>query len=71
VLTPRTATTCTDPGERWFAGDHVEVWFEAAGRRSASLTFTAQQTRPGDVLVLAAEDYSGTHPGPPTPDPTT
>jgi hypothetical protein len=47
------------------AGDSVEVWFEGGGQRSASFTFTAAQTRAGDVLVLAAEDYSGTHPGPP------
>jgi Zinc carboxypeptidase len=47
------------------AGDTVEVWFEGGGQRSASFTFTAAQTHAGDVLVLAAEDYSGSHPGPP------
>jgi hypothetical protein len=41
------------------------VWFEGGGQRSASFTFTAAQTHAGDVLVLAAEDYSGSHPGPP------
>jgi hypothetical protein len=44
------------------AGDHVEVWFEAGGAESAHFTFTAAQAHAGDVLVLAAEDYSGIHP---------
>jgi hypothetical protein len=48
---------------RGFApGDRVEVWFEGGRRRSASFDFTAVATRSSDVLVLAAEDYSGTHP---------
>jgi hypothetical protein len=51
------------------AGDTVQVWFEGGGERSATFTFTAALTGPGDVLVLAAEDYSGTHPGPAHPGP--
>ena len=47
----------------------MEVWFEAGGQRSASFTLTAAQKRAGDVLVLAAEDYTGTHPGAPHPGP--
>ena len=51
------------------AGDDVQVWFEGGGERSDSFTFTAVVDTPGDVLVLAAEDYSGTHPGPVHPGP--
>jgi hypothetical protein len=46
------------------AGDSVQVWFEGGGRRSDAFTFTAVGAEPGRVLVLAAEDYSGTHPRP-------
>ena len=51
------------------AGDSVEVWFEGGGETSDDFTFTAAATAPKDVLVLAAEDYSGTHPGPVHPGP--
>ena len=51
------------------AGDSVQVWFEGGGESSAPFTFTAAVSAPKDVLVLAAEDYSGTHPGPVHPGP--
>jgi hypothetical protein len=53
-------------------GDSVEVWFTAGAKQSASFTFTSEVAQSGDVLVLAAEDYTGNtdllgrppHPGP-------
>ncbi len=41
------------------AGDQVEVWFAAGSHVSSSFTFKAEKSRSGDVLVMAAEDYSG------------
>jgi hypothetical protein len=40
-------------------GDQVEVWFAAGSHVSSSFTFTAEKSHAGDVLVMAAEDYSG------------
>jgi hypothetical protein len=58
------------PGDRYYhivrstvtgatAGDTVEVWFTGAGATSDSFTFEVVATAPKDVLVVAAEDYSG------------
>jgi hypothetical protein len=45
------------------AGDSVKVWFEAGGKSSEPFTFTASALgRGSQVLVLSAEDYSGTSP---------
>jgi hypothetical protein len=44
------------------AGDQVEVWFASGGHRSESFTYTAQRDSSADVLVLAAEDYTGPTP---------
>ena len=41
------------------AGDQVEVWFAAGSHTSTPFTFTAEKSKSGDVLVMAAEDYSG------------
>lgn len=41
------------------AGDSVKVWFTGAGATSESFTYTVVATAPKDVLVVAAEDYSG------------
>jgi hypothetical protein len=54
------------------SGDKVEVWFSAGAKSSSSFTFNAEKSKSGDVLVMAAEDYSGNtnllgqgpHPGP-------
>ncbi|HET7530570.1 MAG TPA: M14 family zinc carboxypeptidase, partial [Mycobacteriales bacterium] len=44
-------------------GDRVKVWFTAGGKSSEPFTFTASpQGRGNQVLVLAAEDYSGMSP---------
>jgi hypothetical protein len=40
-------------------GEPVEVWFEGGGHTSESFTFEAVTTIPNEVLILAAEDYSG------------
>ncbi|WP_026876605.1 M14 family metallopeptidase [Jiangella gansuensis] len=48
--------TGTDPG------DKVEVWFEGGGATSESFTYTAVEESGDDVLVLAAEDYTGASP---------
>ena len=40
-------------------GDHVEVWFTAGRASSSSFTFSPVVTNAKDVLVMAAEDYSG------------
>ncbi|WP_400999325.1 M14 family zinc carboxypeptidase [Agromyces sp. GXQ0307] len=49
--------TGTDPG------DSVEVWFEGGGEVSDSFTYEAVSESDADVLVLAAEDYTGASPG--------
>ena len=46
----------TDPG------DSVEVWFTAKGRSSDSFTYQAVSDSNNDVLVVAAEDYTGASP---------
>ena len=48
-------------------GDSVRVWFSGAGQTSEAFTFTVeeQQENPADVLILAAEDYSGAANDPP------
>lgn len=46
----------TDPG------DSVEVWFEARGKRSDSFTYDVVSDSGNDVLVVAAEDYTGASP---------
>ncbi|SDU60043.1 M14 family metallopeptidase [Jiangella alkaliphila] len=48
--------TGTDPG------DSVEVWFEGGGETSDSFTYAAVEESANDVLVLAAEDYTGASP---------
>ena len=50
-------------------GDSVEVWFEAESARSDSFTYEAQKESGRRVLVMAAEDYTGTSPGGPRPGP--
>jgi murein tripeptide amidase MpaA len=54
----RGEVTGTDPG------DSVEVWFEGGGERSDSFTYEAVSETGNDVLVVAAEDYTGASPGP-------
>ena len=45
------------------AGQKVDVWFEAGGKRSEKFTFTASALGRGhQVLILSAEDYSGMSP---------
>ena len=44
------------------AGDSVEVWFSAGGRRSASFTYAQKSNTGNPVLVLSAEDYAGPSP---------
>jgi hypothetical protein len=41
------------------AGDSVRVWFTGGGATSDSFTFDVVGSAPKDVLVVAAEDYSG------------
>ena len=53
----------TDPG------DKVKVWFEARGKRSESFTYDAVSESRNDVLVVAAEDYTGASPVQPTDGP--
>ncbi|MBB5792008.1 M14 family metallopeptidase [Jiangella mangrovi] len=48
--------TGTDPG------DSVEVWFEGGGETSDSFTYQAVEESANDVLILAAEDYTGASP---------
>lgn len=43
-------------------GDSVEVWFTGGGEDSDHFTYTAKSESGRDVLVLAAEDYSGISP---------
>src|SRR4051812_14860996 len=46
----------TDPG------DSVKVWFQARHHRSESFTYDAVSDSGRDVLVVAAEDYTGASP---------
>jgi hypothetical protein len=48
-------------------GDTVEVWFTGGGQTSDSFTFEVVQDDPGQVLILAAEDYTGPTNQPPYP----
>jgi hypothetical protein len=48
--------TGTEPGDR------VEVWFEGGGETSDSFTYQAVEESTDDVLILAAEDYTGASP---------
>ena len=41
-------------------GDSVKVWFTGAGQTSDSFTYAAKVESSNRVLVLAAEDYTGT-----------
>ncbi len=50
--------TGTDPG------DSVEVWFEGGGEESEHFTYDAVSETGDDVLVVAAEDYTGRSPEP-------
>ena len=43
-------------------GDDVEVWFTGGGRTSASFTYRVVSDTDRDVLVVAAEDYTGASP---------
>ena len=43
-------------------GDEVEVWFEGGGETSDSFTYDAVNETNNNVLVVAAEDYSGASP---------
>ena len=43
-------------------GDPVEVWFEGGGQKSESFTYQAVSETGNRMLVVAAEDYSGTSP---------
>jgi len=52
----RGVITGTEPGDR------VEVWFEGGGERSDSFTYEAVSETDNDVLVVAAEDYTGASP---------
>ena len=44
------------------AGDDVRVWFAGGGQSSTPFTFHSVQTHANGVLVMAAEDYTGTNP---------
>ncbi|MFI6095706.1 M14 family zinc carboxypeptidase [Lentzea sp. NPDC051213] len=46
-------------------GDQVKVWFEGGGQTSGSFTYSAVSETGDDVLVLAAEDYTGASPAMP------
>jgi len=43
-------------------GDTVEVWFEGGGETSESFTYEAVEESDDDVLIMAAEDYTGASP---------
>ncbi|SIN89899.1 M14 family metallopeptidase [Agromyces cerinus] len=43
-------------------GDDVEVWFEGGGETSESFTYRAVEESTDDVLIMAAEDYTGASP---------
>ena len=51
------------------AGDSVRSGSRAAASARRTSPSPPRSPTPGDVLVLAAEDYSGTHPGPVAPRP--
>jgi hypothetical protein len=44
------------------AGDQVSVWFTGGGKRSEPFTYTVEEDSNTEVLVLAAEDYTGLSP---------
>lgn len=46
-------------------GDSVQVWFEGGGETSDSFTYQAVEESANDVLILAAEDYTGASPAQP------
>ena len=48
-------------------GDSVKVWFEGGGATSDSFTYQAVSETGNDVLVMAAEDYSGASSNPAYP----
>ena len=37
------------------------MWFTAGAKKSAPFTFTSEVAKSGDVLVMAAEDYTRQH----------
>ena len=41
------------------AGDQVKVWFTSGKARTASFTYSVVNADPADVLIVAAEDYTG------------
>jgi len=43
-------------------GDSVEVWFEGGGETSESFTYQAVEESGDNVLIMAAEDYTGASP---------
>jgi hypothetical protein len=43
-------------------GDSVEVWFEGGGETSGSFTYQAAVESSNEVLIMAAEDYTGASP---------
>jgi hypothetical protein len=47
------------------AGDTVKVWFKGRRSKSESFEYTAVSESDNDVLVLAAEDYTGISPAQP------
>ena len=49
-------------GHRHQPGDKVEVWFEGGGQKSDSFTYDAVSESGHQVLVVAAEDYTGASP---------
>lgn len=51
-------------------GDRVEVWFAAGKRRTGSFTYRVVNDDPADVLIVAAEDYTGNSNSPAYPGPT-
>ncbi len=59
----RGMVTGTDPG------DSVKVWFTGGGQTSDSFTYEAVSESANDVLILAAEDYTGISPFPAHPGP--
>ena len=46
-------------------GDSVRVWFTGGGQTSDSFTFQVIEDNPAQVLILAAEDYTGATNDPP------
>ena len=57
------------------SGDSVEVWFTGGGASSDHFTYQAVSETGRDVLILAAEDYTGLSPvykvRPPSSSPST